>query len=491
MEFGAGEESDARGAVPTGSAPHPTAPSSLGRRLARAGALIASDLLALLVSATMAYLLWAMPVRKMPPDLYLELTPLLVLFILGYAQAGLYPGFGLGPVETLRRSSLVTGFCFAVLAAFSFALKLPHLYSRMTFGIAFGLSLIAVPLMRFLTISAAVRWNWWAGPVLLLGDGPGNRRAIAALRDSPALGYRPMGILTQDPSQSPKQIEGLPVLGGLDRAPQLARAGISVALLDPAAFDEKTDLDWLQQHFRHVMIIRGYEGLPVEGVQLRNLGGVLGIEYYNNLLERRNRWIKRVLDLVLAAWGLVLSIPVIVASAVCVKLISPGPAFFLQERVGYRGKRFRIPKIRTMRADASERLGQHLAADPDMKSEWARGFKLKSDPRIIPHLGHFLRRYSLDELPQLWSVIRGEMSLVGPRPFPEYHLSDLSEAARTLRQRVRPGMTGLWQVTARGEGDIETQEAFDLYYIRNWSIWLDIYILARTFSAVLSGRGAY
>jgi lipopolysaccharide/colanic/teichoic acid biosynthesis glycosyltransferase len=136
-------------------------------------------------------------------------------------------------------------------------------------------------------------------------------------------------------------------------------------------------------------------------------------------------------------------------------------------------------------------MEEMLRSDPALRAEWQSAFKLKDDPRVIPVVGRFFRRYSIDELPQLWSVVKGDMSLVGPRPFPSYHLDALSPRARRLRDEVRPGVTGLWQVTSRGEAGVEMQQAHDTYYIRNWSVWLDLHILMRTIHVVLSGRGAY
>jgi lipopolysaccharide/colanic/teichoic acid biosynthesis glycosyltransferase len=172
-------------------------------------------------------------------------------------------------------------------------------------------------------------------------------------------------------------------------------------------------------------------------------------------------------------------------------VIDGGPILFHQTRAGLGGRRFRVSKIRTMRRDAGEKLEAYLAANPDSRQEWAERYKLRDDPRLIPGIGRFFRRFSIDELPQIWAVLRGDMSLVGPRPFPDYHLDRFSPSFLQLRQRVRPGITGVWQVTVRSDGQLEDQEALDTYYIRNWSVWFDLYVLCRTVGAVASGRGAY
>jgi lipopolysaccharide/colanic/teichoic acid biosynthesis glycosyltransferase len=178
-------------------------------------------------------------------------------------------------------------------------------------------------------------------------------------------------------------------------------------------------------------------------------------------------------------------------AALWIKLSSPGPAFYRQEREGFEGRRLSVWKLRTMYQNSDEMLESWLADHPEDREKWSRYFKLPHDPRILPFIGRLLRRTSLDELPQLWAVLQGEMSLVGPRPFPDYHLRHFSDEFRALRTRVLPGLTGLWQVSARGDGDVEVQQALDTYYIRNWSPWMDFYILARTVAAVLLARGAY
>jgi len=223
----------------------------------------------------------------------------------------------------------------------------------------------------------------------------------------------------------------------------------------------------------------------------RDVGGILGLEIRHNLLIASNRWLKRSLDLAIAVPLVVLISPLLLLLVCWIQLVSRGNPFYSQEREGFQGRRFRMWKLRTMHVDAEKRLEKLLERDAEARNEWQRYFKLKNDPRILRGVGWFLRKFSLDELPQLWNVIVGEMSMVGPRPFPNYHLQAFDEEFRTLRRGVLPGITGLWQVTSRSEGDLEIQKRLDTYYIRNWSPWLDLYLMARTLRVVAQGRGAY
>jgi lipopolysaccharide/colanic/teichoic acid biosynthesis glycosyltransferase len=200
---------------------------------------------------------------------------------------------------------------------------------------------------------------------------------------------------------------------------------------------------------------------------------------------------KLLMDQAIAAPLFVASIPILAMAAVWIKLSSRGPAFYRQTREGMAGRRIPVWKLRTMHIDGDGLLEDWLEKHPEDREQWRRYFKLRHDPRVLPVIGPLLRRTSLDELPQLWNVLRGDMSLVGPRPLPDYHLQGFASEFLTLRTRVLPGLTGLWQVSARSEGDVSVLEALDTYYIRNWSPWLDLYILARTVTAVLLGRGAY
>jgi lipopolysaccharide/colanic/teichoic acid biosynthesis glycosyltransferase len=238
------------------------------------------------------------------------------------------------------------------------------------------------------------------------------------------------------------------------------------------------------------VVVPDLAGMQSMWVSTRDIGGILGLEIKKNLLLRRNRVIKRMLDYVVGVPLFVLTLPMMLLFAAAVVLISPGSPFYVQVREGQQGRDIRVLKLRSMYLDADARLARHLEDDPEAKRQWMQYFKLRDDPRILPVIGDFMRRASLDELPQLINVLRGDMSLVGPRPFPEYHLREFPEAFRAIRQSVPPGLTGLWQVEARSDGDLDVQEALDSYYIRNWSLWLDLHILMRTFGAVVGGRGA-
>ncbi len=466
--------------------------AGLWRREARVGVMVATDLAALAASGGLAWLLWALPMRQQALELYLQLWPLPLFFLAGYAQAGLYPGTGLGPVETLRRLTWVTGVTFLVVAALSFALKVPYVYSRLTFAIAFLLAIVVVPLARLVALGFLARTGWWPEPVVVAGDRVERiEKVIDNLRWTRQLGYAPRGILWLGPGELPELPPEMALPWWNDERAARAGTGAAVALLASDGTSPGAELDRLQQIFHRVLFVRAFDDLPVEGIRVHNLGGFLGLEYTNNLLDPRNQAVKRALDLVLGSIALVLAAPFTLAAVVAVELRSWGPPFYIQSRVGLLGRRIRVPKVRTMVPRAEEQLEMALRDDPALRQEWQEQMKLRRDPRLVPGVGSLLRRFSLDELPQLWSVVRGDMSLVGPRPFPDYHLAQFSPDFLELRTRVRPGITGLWQVSVRSAGPLERQESFDTYYIRNWSIWLDLYILARTAGAVLSGRGAY
>jgi Undecaprenyl-phosphate galactose phosphotransferase WbaP len=287
------------------------------------------------------------------------------------------------------------------------------------------------------------------------------------------------------------KLDGIPVVHGLLRANEFADT-VRYALLAIPGGGIDLQLEILRKlRFQHVIIIPNLIGLQSLWVQARDLGGIIGLELQKNLLIRRNRRCKQFMDYALGIPLFLLSVPLLAVLAALIMIVSPGNPFYCQVREGGAGKNFRVWKLRTMYPNADRLLNAYLEANPDSKQEWSTHFKLKNDPRILSGVGNFLRKTSLDELPQLWNVLRGEMSLVGPRPFPHYHLEQFVDSFRKLRRSVKPGITGQWQVSARSDGDLAVQENLDTYYIRNWSVWLDLSLLGRTVLVVLNGKGAY
>lgn len=195
------------------------------------------------------------------------------------------------------------------------------------------------------------------------------------------------------------------------------------------------------------------------------------------------------MDVIISGSAFLAFIPVMLGIILWIKLTSPGPVFFGHERIGKGGRRFKAWKFRSMVTNGDEVLAQYLADHPEMQAEWDATYKLQNDPRITPP-GRFIRKTSLDELPQLWNVLKGEMSLVGPRPIVTGEVERYKGAFKSY-QRVIPGVTGLWQVSGRNLTTYDRRVELDEFYVRNWSVWFDLYILGRTIKTVLLREGAF
>jgi Undecaprenyl-phosphate galactose phosphotransferase WbaP len=284
----------------------------------------------------------------------------------------------------------------------------------------------------------------------------------------------------------------VPVLGPLEFAPDLAgRQGIGCAVVAglDASGESHDALHRAAASFAHVIVLSGdFHGatLHVEGAEL---GGTLGLAVRQNLLRRRLRLLKSAFDYVVALACLVPAALLGMVIAVLIKATSRGPVLFVQQRIGRDRRRFPMLKFRTMVNDADRVLERALRESPALDREWRTHRKLRNDPRVT-RIGRLLRRTSLDELPQLLNVLRGEMNLVGPRPVVESELRRYGQDA-DLYCRVRPGITGLWQVSGRNDVAYEERVRLDCWYVRNWSLWLDLDILFRTAWVVMRGRGAY
>ena len=407
-----------------------------------------------------------------------------------YYASGLYPGHGLTAPERLRNRICGTVAVFLALLYWNNAFQ-DRIWSRGILIVTFALALMLLPLSESITRQLLARSVWWRRPVAILGAGPAGSAVARALIAEPALGFEPVAFLDDDPSRWGKQIGKVPIYGPLERVNHFRGALDTVIIAIPGMPSDLLASFVQQLQFSSVIIFPGFDGLQSQWIKSRDFGGMLGLEMKRNLLLPSNRILKRSIDLLLGVPIFLFSVPLLAVCALWIKLASPGPAFFRQDREGKYGSTFKVWKLRTMHRHAETLLHDYLADHPDEQDAWRQFFKLKKDPRVIRGIGSFLRRYSLDELPQVWNVLIGEMSLVGPRPFPLYHVEQFATEFRMLRCSVTPGITGLWQISSRSDGDLKVQQTQDTYYIRNWSLWLDLYILLRTTQAVILGRGAY
>ena len=304
------------------------------------------------------------------------------------------------------------------------------------------------------------------------------------------------GVVTQDASLFPRgkfaEVDGVPLVGDLSLAPVLAeRLKIPYAVVAMPGVDSPKLLQIIERvggHFTHLLIIPDLFGFASMGVPAKSLGGILGLEIRQQLLLPGPRLAKRIMDTAIMGVGLLLIAPFLLLIAIAVKLDSKGPILYSQNRLGKDGTYFRAYKFRTMHGDGEARLKAILDSDPALKAEYDIYHKLKKDPRVT-RIGRFLRKFSLDEFPQLWNVVNGDMSLVGPRPYIERELTEMNGQEKIIL-RAPPGMTGMWQVSDRNATSFAQRVQIDVYYVRNWSPWLDIHILAKTFGVVIKGSGS-
>jgi Undecaprenyl-phosphate galactose phosphotransferase WbaP len=414
----------------------------------------------------------------------------ILLLPMVYYWAGLYPGFGLGAVLRLRARVWATALIFFGLLLWNYLFE-DQEWSRGVLLATMVFALILPPIVQTIFRHFARPRGLCGIPAIVLGAGPLGEMITEKLMNDTELDLIPVAVLDDDPEKWGKKLHNVPITGPVASNVEY-RGQVRVVLVAMPELDRDGLVQLVHTlSFPYVIVVPNLSGLQTLWTSSRDLGGFLVLEVRNNLLIGRNRLFKRVLDWSLALALLLIAAPLIALCAILVKMVSPGSPFYRQEREGQDGKKIMVWKLRTMRPDAERFLEEYLDAHPEEKETWLRSFKLKKDPRVLPVVGQFLRRSSLDELPQLWAVLTGEMSLVGPRPFPQYHLRSFSREFRELRRSVTPGLTGLWQISSRSDGDLGVQERQDTYYIRNWSLWLDLHILLRTFRIVLMAKGAY
>jgi Undecaprenyl-phosphate galactose phosphotransferase WbaP len=457
----------------------------LRRRLADAVMLHFADgimlFLALLAGDWVLFLLHQIPVQMAP------ILLLIPAWWVGSWLTHLVPGWGLGTVEELRRTQLllVTLFAAALVAAF---LQRGTTVSRISVIVAYFVAAVLVPAGRILAKKMMGGLGLWGVPVVIYGDRITVPVVAEALKKDRALGFVPKGVLSNDYRKG-EIAAGLPVLGTLQNTTRRMPIAV-VALPEMSRHNLINLLEGPLQTYNTILLVPDLKDAPSLWVKPCDLQGILGLEIRRNLLDPIALFFKTFVErflviLTLPLWG-----PACLFLMLLVWLQDFESPVYAQERIGRNNIPFKAYKLRTMVPDAETVLLRKLAQNPELKAEWEQHYKLKKDPRITL-AGRLLRKLSLDELPQLWCVLIGTMALVGPRPLPKYHHDKLKPRTQRLRIKVRPGITGLWQVSGRSDSGTAGMDKWDTYYVTNWSIWLDIVIIARTARVVLFGSGAY
>ncbi len=419
-----------------------------------------------------------------------ELAILVAAWLWAMASAGAYTARVLGTgAEEYKRVVQGTLRAFGAVAVLSYALDLQP--SRALMAAALPVGLLVVPAGRYLARRAVVGARGrgqWAHRVVIVGDRAPVEQLVTRLREEPFAGFAPVGACLGDGS-SRRLAPGVPVLGSWAQVAEIVgRVGADVVMVaggPSATADRIREMAWsLEATGADLVVSTSLTDVTGPRISVRPVAGLPLLYVDQPRLTGLRRVVKAALDVVGAGLGLTLLSPLLLVTAAAVRLTSPGPAIFRQTRIGMDGREFRVYKFRTMYADAEERLAGLVAQN---ESDGLL-FKIRDDPRVTP-IGRVLRATSLDELPQLVNVLRGQMSLVGPRPLPVKD-SDFRGAVRR-RLLVRPGITGLWQVSGRSDIAWEESVRLDLNYVENWSLSLDLLILARTLAAIVRRQGAY
>ena len=369
------------------------------------------------------------------------------------------------------------------------------LSSRIFLVLDFILMLIFIYAVRLITCVLLKKFHLFYAPVILIGAGHTAEHVLRFFRDDLGYRYDVLGIIDDAPISNLVR-ERFLLYGNMDQAAQIIKDTRVQQVIICAPGLEKNKLtsliEKIQPLVRNISFIPDLIGAPVTGVEPQNLYGeqMLMLTLKNNLARRRNRIYKRTFDLLLTIGGGIIIAPLLLCIAIAIKLDSRGPAFFNADRIGLNGQTFKCYKFRSMYQNSDEILKKYLAEHPDKQKEWDTYQKLKGyDPRVT-RVGRFIRKCSLDELPQILNVLIGNMSLVGPRPYLPREKDKIGSSLKTIAL-AKPGITGMWQTSGRSDTTFAERVAMDTWYVHNWSVWLDIMYLAKTFSAVIHSKGAY
>lgn len=373
--------------------------------------------------------------------------------------------------------------------------RLTESISRLVLVLTFLNSLWILPLIRLYVKRVLLNTGIWRKKILVLGAGKTAELFSKALDKEKNMGYQIIGYLDDDKKKRSKVINDIRVLGRLADLDRIIRFTSikDVVIAIPSLNAEKLVklLNEIQKKVKKVSFIPDLFGIPFLQSDMDFFfdNHLLILNVRNSLKNPFNKMMKIIFDTIASIPIAVISLFVILICAVLIKLDSKGPVFIIQDRIGRNGKTFRCIKFRGMYTNADEILEKVLKKDRNKRKEWEAYHKLKDDPRVT-RFGRFLRKSSLDELPQIFNVIKGEMSLVGPRPYLPREKNKIGDFYNIITE-VKPGITGLWQVSGRNKTSFMERLVIDSWYVQNWSLWLDVMVIIKTIKVVAKREGAY
>lgn len=416
-------------------------------------------------------------------------------FIAVFYVAKLYPGMILSPAEEIRRFSLSSFFCFMGIAiSIIFETDGRGMIAIAMIG-AIPFASIGLPFTRQFARIVFSRTKVWGVPVAVYVFDNKKNIVVERLIHHPELGYKPAVIInTEAQGAGTSQYDGIPEFPPSKEIHDvLDRLNVKVAIIiekgDETIYDSQELYSFIMQQYRYTIAIPFNQHIRSVYSSVRDINGIIGFSTTRNLTKPGELILKRMNDLILLLIAAIPTITITIIVAIAMKLTSPGPIFYGHKRVGKNGKEITVWKFRSMVTNSQEILEKILSEDPVRKSEWEKDRKFKDDPRITK-IGKILRNTSLDELPQLWNILKGEMSFVGPRPVTSSELEKYGKQVEFILS-VQPGLSGMWQISGRSDTGYEERITLDTYYIQNWSIWLDLWIIIKTIWVVLRGKGAY
>jgi Undecaprenyl-phosphate galactose phosphotransferase WbaP len=458
-----------------------------------ATALIISDLFAVMVSFGAGFFLVNLyDIHAINFKSFVTYWPYLPVFIVIFYINHLYPGISLAPAEELRRFTIASFIVHGGILLSRYIEDQVYDAISTAFIISYCFSVIILLICRSTMRSLLTRTRLGGIPAVIYGTGNTGRLIVDRLLGNNRTGYTPVLILSND-SGAGHEYHGVPIIHDTSAGPEIVKQfniKMAIVAMPEIGGKELTRLfNYSVSAFRYSVLIPEFLDITNIWMSVRDFDGILGFATSHKLKMFWNLGIKRFMDLSIIILGGILILPLLLLIALAVKLSSPGPVLYGHTRVGLNGSHFTTYKFRTMVVDAEERLKALLETDSAVRAQWEANHKLKDDPRITG-IGKILRRLSFDEFPQLINILKGEMSLVGPRPIVDDEIEKYGEDFTHIFS-VKPGLTGLWQVSGRSDTDYASRVSFDTYYHQSWSVWLDLWVLYKTFGVVIKGRGAY